>query len=337
MVESLNNLVIRKYKEGDEYQINNLFNLVFSKTRTLKEWYWKFKSNPFGSSIILIAEQKNHIVSHTASVPIKIKIDKDVFTCYQSLDVMVVPHLEARWVFAKVFKGMNYEMDKLNRMHIGFPGKKAHDIETKGFDIKSVGHIDIFLKTLEDKNLNQKEISVNECRTKEINYFDTRFDELWGMISNNFTIAIVRNAEYLNWRYIQNPNNNYYKIFALEKSNKILGYVILKIKRFEARNVGYIVDLFALKDKDIIEKLLLNAIYYLEDMGVDLIIFCLKDTFISDMLLAFGFVKDSISNQYTTYIPDSFLVALNFNPQIQNEIVYNLDNWFIMMGDSDWE
>ena len=42
----MENIIIRRYKEGEEKEINDLFNQIFNEKRPIEEWYWKFRDNP---------------------------------------------------------------------------------------------------------------------------------------------------------------------------------------------------------------------------------------------------------------------------------------------------
>ena len=124
---------------------------------------------------------------------------------------------------------------------------------------------------------------------------------------------------------------------SINKDNEILGYLVFKIKKMGDKNFAYITDLYALQNRNIVKSLLLNTIRYTEERKVDLLICYLQDKFIGDILLSLGFVKNDANSYYDVPISDMSLVGVNFNPAIKDEILYNINNWFVTLGNSDWE
>ena len=71
---------IRKYKNKDEIQILKLDRLVEEhpwNRRNLKNWYWKYKGkNPFGRSLVWVAEKEKKIVATFSVIPLEYILDK---------------------------------------------------------------------------------------------------------------------------------------------------------------------------------------------------------------------------------------------------------------------
>ena len=77
-----------------------------------------------------------------------------------------------------------------------------------------------------------------------VSRFDERINHLWTRVSNQHNIMVVRNKDYLNWRYIAVPDVDYLVCLA-EKAGEILGYIILRCIQREYRKVGIIFDILA--------------------------------------------------------------------------------------------
>ena len=71
--------------------------------------------------------------------------------------------------------------------------------------------------------------------------FDSEFTQLDIIIGNKFTVCGVRNKEYLNWRYGQNPLHEFHVIKLLKK-NSVCGYAIFNFSS-DKRMIVY--DLFS--------------------------------------------------------------------------------------------
>lgn len=96
----------RKYKEGDEKQINELLALVFDTWEGREYWQWKYKKNPagFSSSLTWIAEDRNKIVGYFAVIPVKIRVGEDVVLGAQSVDAAVHPDYQRQGIFQALIK-----------------------------------------------------------------------------------------------------------------------------------------------------------------------------------------------------------------------------------------
>lgn len=73
--------------------------------------------------------------------------------------------------------------------------------------------------------------------------FDARADRLWEKLSGQFTLAVRRDARYLNWKYVEPPHVRY-SIALLKRGDEVEGYVVYRHLREPQGRVTQIVDLF---------------------------------------------------------------------------------------------
>lgn len=74
--------------------------------------------------------------------------------------------------------------------------------------------------------------------------FDARADRLWEKLSSRFTLAVKRDARYLNWKYVEPPHVRY-TIAMLRRGDEVEGYVVYRHLREPQGRVTQIVDLLA--------------------------------------------------------------------------------------------
>lgn len=74
--------------------------------------------------------------------------------------------------------------------------------------------------------------------------FDARADRLWDKLSARFTLAVRRDARYLNWKYVEPPHVRY-SIALLRRGEEVEGYVVYRHLREPQGRVTQIVDLIA--------------------------------------------------------------------------------------------
>ena len=170
------------------------------------------------------------------------------------------------------------------------------------------------------------QISENS-RIRKVSFFDDKINGLWNTVSKDYAILVVRNAEYLNWRYVKKPNSSY-DVFLAEKDDTIRGYLVLTTRMARYQKVGYIVDIFA-NSKNTIRHLIRTAIEYLNDKKVDLISsWTMKGSLCHRILTENGFVHN--------YFPKGIRLITRVNLRKLLELYKSAqENWYVAMGDSD--
>jgi hypothetical protein len=181
---------------------------------------------------------------------------------------------------------------------------------------------------LSDKTLlRRKEPNVIEYLTvKEVTSFDERFDILWSKVANQFQIMVLRNNDYLRWRYGA-PEANY-SIFIAEKDSEIWGYLVLKYVADSGIKVGIILDMVA-QSKDVLDHLIRQLIRDCQQNKVALIQYQLRaNQLYREVLKMNGFIS-------LPFIKGSHFCAYSTSTDISQQFLRNPDNWFVQIGDSD--
>jgi len=164
-----------------------------------------------------------------------------------------------------------------------------------------------------------------DMEIKKIDIFDERINDFWEKVSSDYPIILVRDKEYLNWRYVEEPHKKN-TIFIAEKGGQILGYIIFNIMQRNDR--GYycaILDLLTIKDDSVILKLLSFTINFLLNEKIDVVTFLTSDSFQSKALNKLGFVKGKYSKK---------LIAVSYSPDFNASFFLDSGSWFITGGET---
>lgn len=90
----MENVIIRRLKEGDEKEINDLFNQIFNEQRSIEEWYWKFRDNPLGYlNLTSVAESGGKILGQYSNLPYFFKYRDMILKFGMVVDNFVHPEL----------------------------------------------------------------------------------------------------------------------------------------------------------------------------------------------------------------------------------------------------
>lgn len=102
-----------------------------------------------------------------------------------------------------------------------------------------------------------RQAAVFDLDIRPVEGFDSSFDGLWSAIAESRTVTVVKNAAYLNWRYVKCPGRCYGRLAAY-RGRSLEGLVIFRTTR--PRYEGFVLELLARDDNpQTLRALLLQA------------------------------------------------------------------------------
>ncbi|WP_085994109.1 GNAT family N-acetyltransferase [Oceanobacillus senegalensis] len=315
-------MTVRFYKNGDEEQIQALFKKVFHKERAIKDWKWKFIDHPLQTNpFILVFEEEGKILGHIALWVSEAFINGKVKEIALRVDTMVDPDARGKGIYNQLNRTMLEEAEKHNiDLLYGFPAPKAKELLLKSTGAIHVDNIARYVYIMDPtslaaailpvlsplkglgkiyKHLQMKKVKQLVLPTgwkwEKVDRFDESYTTLAGETKHVKPIMLKRDADYLNWRFMEHPYYNY-SVFQLTQNEKSQGYVVIKKEEVDFKKgritIGSIVDVLAYNDEETWKHLLYGAIQQLSD--VDIIqTWMMSDTMSSEILEKIGFkLKD---------------------------------------------
>ena len=351
----------RDYREGDKKGLlpltETVYGEVLDKDQWMKYWSWKYKHNPAGSPIIWFAEVNNKLVGQYPIIPVKMKVGNEVIMGSQMVELMTHPDYQRQGIFLTLAKqALSDAGNKGIDITYGFPNKPAYPGHLKS-GYFNVGALSALIKPLNLENILSKYITnrfllricavslnfiikglyrtknppeVNGLTITRISAFDERINVLWETVSNDYEISIVRDKEYLNWRYIDMPGVDY-AIYLAEKEGQILGYTVLKCEKQQGLIFGRIFDLVVpLGQESIAHSLILKAIDFFKEEKADLVLHrMIGDEAYCKTLRKSGFIYSRFVSRRARFI------ARPTTPKISEIFLRDPRHWFVQAGDSD--
>lgn len=210
-----------------------LFSQAFHQMRTGDEWAWSYQHSPGGSRIILAKNKDKKIAFHYGGIyykaicrskPVTIAAAVDAFAIYKYRACREAGQLVIVKT-AKLFFQQCQEQDGI-QFFFGFPNQKH----------SKLGRIKIGYHALDNwatyhyaLNRNQFRTIAQTGRIRQVKQFGPEFDVLWEKNQHRYQLAICRNAEFLNWRFIAHPSREYliwsYSSFL---NSGVDGYLVFK-------------------------------------------------------------------------------------------------------------
>ena len=329
------NFMVRAYEDGEDFEILNMFNKIFSTSRTINHWRWKFEHNPYGTKNIAIARnEKNDLAAHFCAYPVPMYCSEtensNAFLTAQAGDTMTNPAFRniglgktgllsrtATYFYSKFCKdkypfiyGFNTgNIKKLGERYLGY--KYIYPIpyftlDLKRNPIREGSRINLFKSV----SVRREQAAGQEC------------DVFFQNVGKDYVLLVKRDSKYLNWRYFQCLDSAH-GFYSIRKFGKLIGWAVF------SRKGDTLVWGDGLFDKSRLHYLPYLLHYVLNDHpGVNKVVgwFSKKPQWWYDHLGKCGFL--------VTKEPSNLFPCFKF---FSNE--YDLDflenNLFFTMGDSD--
>ncbi|MCM8570480.1 GNAT family N-acetyltransferase [Gramella jeungdoensis] len=178
----------------------------------LSEKIWSFKHivNPFGASLVLVAEEDKRIVGVRAFMRWEWKKNNKVYKALRAVDTATLPEYQGRGIFKKLtLKAVEVAKVHGNNFIFNTPNEQSRPGYLK-MGWKVVGKVNVALKP----SISSFFSSVNKTDDYKINIHSEesikelcdKWNEKWEGEDKLFT---PKSREFLEWRYEKNPLRKY--------------------------------------------------------------------------------------------------------------------------------
>ena len=309
---------VRWYKSGDEKQIVELLDLVFDgwpkidlQGSKLDYWRWKHQESIDKTDCVTLGVTPDGKIVGCLHAPLfKVKLGDTVQLFYQGVDLVVHPEYRRMGMYRKMdelytdeYIAYNYTTNPIvmkkpienNRPRLPFIRKYVHFKDyasTKGGKssiIKRIGYkvVKTFNKTLYRNRSQKEDISI-----REMNEFPIEVNEIGAITIEKTRFSLVKDQDYLNWRYCDTRGPKYRIRFAY-KGEKLVGYCVSKNNLSDPSNPkGYVVDVGVLPEETrAVEHLVSDAVETLHELGTnEVYMFIIRGHQYEKVVKSLGFV-----------------------------------------------
>lgn len=320
-----NNPIIREYENGDESHILELFRIVFKRDLGEEFWRWRYIDNPFGKGIIRLMFDGEKLIGHYAVIPIPLSILGKTIKAAFSMTTMTHPDYQGRGIFTSLASDVYRHCREMGiGVVFGFPNQNSYYGFTEKLGWLGLGNV----TSLDAERSLRPMGSSGDYLCLQVSDFDGALDMLWERVKDTYKIIVPRDSTYLNWRYCEDPENEYTVYILRDNNESVQGYIVLKIFNDGKTRVGHIVDIIAAEGEQAVKELLNTAHTYFQENDVDrLSSWIPRDSYIYTILKELGY-REKIWNTY-------FGVKSLCDDDMVNRILEKKENWWLTMGDSD--
>ena len=231
----------RQFRLADEEptKLLRLFAATYGSARRLEaRWDWQYANHPQSDRVlILVAVQDERIVAATSYLPMDILIAGRVLTCHHASDSMVHPEFRRRGLMSELYKraikeigtncakGVNRGMDKL------LEGLGYQYVEPDSTRVRYISPVRLVLNRLMGSGPRAMADVPRRglhSQLKWVGRFDSRFDEFWNRVAPRYSAVVVKNSDYMNWRYVDIPHREYVALLR-EQDDQVVAVLVLSL------------------------------------------------------------------------------------------------------------
>jgi hypothetical protein len=159
--------------------------------------------------------------------------------------------------------------------------------------------------------------------------FESVHDRLWETVKHQYPCAVVRDSSYLNWKYVEQPGQDFIRVEVRRGGDTIAVAALLVLEPDQTYRYsrGFIVDLvLPVQDSDVAWVVLDELRKVFVARSTDMIVFHLINAPLARVVRRFGFFPREPQR--------FFLIALDetIDP---SAAALRPENWLVTMGDSD--
>lgn len=226
-------------KEADAFC--QLYRTVYGKPVDGNYVKWKFIDDPAGPAFGYGAWEGKTLVGFVALTPYLFTGNGKKMMASQGADTMVLREHRGRGLFAKMTGILLAEMNK-RQWHFRYsaPGKLSYSGYIKKLGHKNLTNLPYWVKirplnyvkhkmdiTPEEEKSPVDIMANNGHEVLPVAEFGTEHDSFWEMLNATVTFGIIKNAEYLNWRYARHPLHRH-DILECRTEGRLSGYAVLR-------------------------------------------------------------------------------------------------------------
>lgn len=224
---------------------------------------WKYFNNPAGDAAVGIALDGERVVSIVAGTPKRVRLGTEVVVAFELGDFITAADHRKRGLFSALInlvceaaqqRGAAFTYVRPNdvsfpilasRLSFAEPGKieMRRYVELSGLVHRKLGIPASLLRGVGADWITRKlaipESSSSIC-VDAIRRFESDIDQLWEGTQEQFSLSLVRDSRYLNWRYVECPTP--YRIWRARRQQQMAGYLVAFISRLGP--IATILDLY---------------------------------------------------------------------------------------------
>ncbi len=352
---------VRPYREEDMHGLLALYSDVFGRERTEEEFRWKLLGPGTAIDTVWVAESADgEIIGQHAGIPMRLKLGDSIVTAMHAVEAMSHRDFRREGMLTRLGGGLYGRWQEQGvPLIIGLPhegwGSRAYALGYRqAFPMRWLSRplrpLSIVLSKVQSRMSKVQSsgskvqgprfrvqspkseaegwtLDLQDIQVLRHEFAGPDFDELWSDIGGAYSNAVVRDARWVQWRYLDAPTAPYSLLLASRKGRPT-GYIAYRTVTSGARRIGRIADIFARpNDTQTTRALVREAISDLRRSGADSVV----------VLVAVGsLLYSTMRAQGFLFNRGEYKVAfIRLSEAIDAQTINDPGKWLLTGGDFD--
>jgi N-acetylglutamate synthase-like GNAT family acetyltransferase len=312
---------------------------------------WQYDANPAGRAFSALARTgAGELTAQFGAIPLRMAVDGEERFGALALNVVTDSAMRGRGIFTALGRACDEQMAAAGvTVAWALPNRNSFPGFVGRLGYTHIGDAPLLVRPVNVRRLAESRVrlpgvgvaasilakpfvaplpgatrEVSGVSVAAVERFGSEFENLWPGIRGRERVMVVRDAAYLNWRFVEIPTRTY-QVFAARAGGAVAGYVALRTAELFGLQAGLIVDLIA-SNEAVREALLSHALAHFATQDVDLL---------AALMLTHTAEHASLRRHGFRPVP-KLLLPLPFRVVARGgDVVRDLRNWFLTMGDYD--
>lgn len=236
---------VRRYRDADEPGVLELLRLSLGEgpagERSSEFFHWKHISNPFGRSLMLVAESQSTIIGLRAFMRWRFTAGGQSLSAVQAVDTATHPDFQGIGVFSTLTREALEQLSRDTDFVYNTPNDKSLPGYLK-MGWSSVGTVRVSVRVQHPVKFVRHMVgdgessspgvmpAINAQPAEDLLGSETEISELLGESDpGRPEITTSRSFDYLRWRYVKAPNLDY-RAIGERRGGRIRGLAIFRVR-----------------------------------------------------------------------------------------------------------
>ena len=206
---------VRLYRPGDEVAINNAFNRVFGKHRSVEEWAWKYRANDPPCPIVA-AWDGDRLAAHNGGIPTDYQVDGRRMVAMQGADTFSLAVADRQPAWRDSWQRVMDQFGQISAdqfgasLLYGYTGGKAisHMVARAHWDSVSPRRIPLLVR---HRRPPTRSMASKLFKARLIDGHAPALDVLWKRAQDRYRVSVVRDAKHVRNRLSGHPAVCYHR------------------------------------------------------------------------------------------------------------------------------
>ena len=261
-------------RDGDAQRVSDLITRMSGdgaglrlRDKSAAYYRWMYEQNPAGRAVVHSARLGDRLVASFAVAPKAFEVDGERVVVGKTMDMFTDPAWQGHGLMRTCTEAVFSEAAAAGiRGWYVTPSVNSYPIFTGRWGYREEFSLIYRLCVLRPRPLRRRVRLPPGTTVERVTRFDASADELWERAGKGYRVAQVRDASYLNWRYVENPDD--YDRIGRRRDGRLVGVAVLGRTLRKGVPVGELVELVhEVGDEEALRLLVRSAASTAEEHG----------------------------------------------------------------------